>query len=91
MTKPLVPRKIEAIARARAVTPAQVALAWLLHQGHDIHPIPGTTKLQRLEENVAAASLTLSEAELRDLGEALPPNSASGARYAEASMAMIDR
>lgn len=81
---------IEAMARARGVTPAQIALAWLLHQGHDIHPIPGTSKLHRLEENVAAANLTLSDTEQSELAEALPPNSAAGNRYTDASLAWVN-
>ncbi len=84
---------IDALAEKHGATPAQVALAWLLHQGrerHDIHPIPGTTKLHRLEENVAATRLELSEADLRGLSEAVPPGAAVGSRYAESSMSTLN-
>jgi aryl-alcohol dehydrogenase-like predicted oxidoreductase len=70
-------------------TPAQVALAWLLAQRPWIVPIPGTTKLHRLEENVAAADVELTEDDLREIEEAqLEPE---GARYSEANQRMIDR
>lgn len=84
---------IDGLAEKHRVTPAQIALAWLLNQGrerHDIHPIPGTTKLHRLEENVAATAVKLSEAELRGLSEALPPNAAVGGRYPETSMSLVN-
>ncbi|HEU5073071.1 MAG TPA: aldo/keto reductase [Polyangiaceae bacterium] len=86
-------QQIDVVADKHAATPAQVALAWLLHQGrerHDIHPIPGTTRVSRLEENVGATTLKLSEAEVRDLSEALPLGAAAGARYPESSMALLD-
>jgi aryl-alcohol dehydrogenase-like predicted oxidoreductase len=71
------------------VTPAQVALAWVLAQRPWIAPIPGTTKLHRLEENIAAADIELTDDELREIDDALPQ--AQGARYAEAQERMIDR
>ncbi len=74
----LLPR-IEAIARARRATAAQIALAWVLAQGEHIVPIPGTTRSERLEENAAAVDLTLSPADLRALDE-LAGNT-RGARY----------
>lgn len=61
------------IARGIGVTPGQIALAWLLHKGPDIVPIPGTKRVTYLEENVAAASVTLDEAQMRALDEALAP------------------
>lgn len=70
---------VEALAAAKEVTPAQVALAWVLHQGEDIFPIPGTRKLDRLRENLAASQVRFSAAELADIRSRLP--TAVGARY----------
>jgi len=77
------------IADRKDATPAQVALAWLLAQKPWIVPIPGTTKLQRLDENLAAADLELTPDDLREIEQALPE--AQGARYSEAMQRMIDR
>ena len=77
------------IAERRNATPAQVALAWLLAGKPWIVPIPGTTKLHRLEENIAAADLELTSDDLREIEEA--QLEAEGARYAEAQQRMIDR
>jgi aryl-alcohol dehydrogenase-like predicted oxidoreductase len=74
---------IEAIASAHKVTPAQVALAWLLSRGTDIVPIPGTKRRTYLEENLAAAKLMLSAAELAQLTAAFPPGVTAGTRYPE--------
>jgi aryl-alcohol dehydrogenase-like predicted oxidoreductase len=82
---------VRKIAAALGATPAQVALAWLLHQGEDIVPIPGTKQRRYLEENVAAAQLTLSEAQVAALDAALAPGKIAGARYGEAMMATVDR
>src|SRR4051794_6486290 len=76
--------KIEELAERKGVTPAQLALAWVLAQGDDIVPIPGTKKVARLEENAAAADVTLSEDELAAIADALPP--AAGLRYPEQMM-----
>lgn len=70
---------VETLAAARGVTPAQVALAWVLHQGEDIFPIPGTRKLDRLRENLAAGAVRFSAAELADIRSRLP--TAVGERY----------
>jgi aryl-alcohol dehydrogenase-like predicted oxidoreductase len=64
-------------------TPAQLALAWLLHQGDDVAPIPGTRKISRLEENAAAADIDLSDDQLSALDELFPPGAAAGDRYAD--------
>jgi aryl-alcohol dehydrogenase-like predicted oxidoreductase len=82
---------VRAIAAALGATAGQVALAWLLHQGEDIVPIPGTKQRRYLEENVAAAAVELSPAQLAALGAALAPGTVSGARYGEAMMASVDR
>jgi aryl-alcohol dehydrogenase-like predicted oxidoreductase len=66
-------------------TPAQLALAWLLHQGDDVAPIPGTRKTSRLEENAAAADIELSDDQLGALEELFPPGAAAGDRYADMS------
>jgi aryl-alcohol dehydrogenase-like predicted oxidoreductase len=79
------------VAVRREATPSQVALAWLLHKGDDIVPIPGTKRRRYLEENVAAGSLTLDRAEIEALDRALPPESVAGPRYNERMMAFIDR
>jgi aryl-alcohol dehydrogenase-like predicted oxidoreductase len=77
------------LAANKAVTPAQLALAWVLAQGEDIVPIPGTKRRARLEENAAAVDVELSDDELREIADALPE--ASGERYPEQSMATLDR
>lgn len=74
-----------------SATPAQVGLAWLLHKGRDIVPIPGTKRRTWLEQNLAAASLSLSASQMRALDEALPSGRVAGERYNEAMMATIDR
>ena len=79
------------VARGIGVTPGQIALAWLLHKGPDIVPIPGTKRVTYLEENVAAASVTLDEAQMRALDEALAPGKVAGPRYNPAIMATIER
>jgi aryl-alcohol dehydrogenase-like predicted oxidoreductase len=81
--------KIEELAADKAVTPAQLALAWVLAQGEDIIPIPGTKRRERLEENAAAADVVLSDDELREIADALPQ--AVGQRYAEEMMKLIGR
>jgi aryl-alcohol dehydrogenase-like predicted oxidoreductase len=80
---------VRTIAERKGATPAQVALAWVLAQKSWIVPIPGTTKLHRLEENIAAAELELTADDLREIEDALPEE--QGARYSEANQRMIDR
>ena len=79
------------IAASRNATPAQIALAWLLHKGDDIVPIPGTKRRKYLEENVAAASITLSADEMKRLDDALRPEAIFGPRYSERAMGWVDR
>jgi aryl-alcohol dehydrogenase-like predicted oxidoreductase len=79
------------IAAAKQAKPGQVALAWLLHKGDDIAPIPGTKRRTYLEENVAAAARQLDPAEMKALDEALAPGNIAGPRYPEWIMATIDR
>jgi aryl-alcohol dehydrogenase-like predicted oxidoreductase len=79
------------IAASRNATPAQIALAWLLHKGDDIVPIPGTKRRKYLEENAAAASIALSADELKRLDEALRAEAIAGPRYNERAMGWVDR
>jgi aryl-alcohol dehydrogenase-like predicted oxidoreductase len=78
------------IANGLDCTPAQLALAWLLHQGHDVVPIPGTRRIKRLDENAAADQIVLSGEHLRALDELFPPGVAAGDRYAEAGMQTVE-
>jgi len=82
---------VQEVGRRRQATPAQVALAWLLHKGDDIVPIPGTKRRRYLEENAGGASLRLEADDIRVLDEALPPERVAGPRYNERMMAFIDR
>jgi aryl-alcohol dehydrogenase-like predicted oxidoreductase len=79
------------LAEQKGATAGQVALAWLLHKGSDIVPIPGTKRRRFLEENVAAAGLSLSMTEIAMLDSALPPEVVAGPRYNERMMSFIDR
>ncbi|WP_338667245.1 aldo/keto reductase [Pseudodesulfovibrio methanolicus] len=72
---------VEAMARDKGCTPAQLALAWLLAQGEDVVPIPGTRRSERLDENAAAVDVRLSPEELQRIDAVLPPGAASGERY----------
>ena len=77
--------QVRRVARAKGCTAAQVALAWLLAQGGDVVPIPGTKRVKYLEENLAAEAVVLSPGELADLDAVFPPDAASGARYPDMS------
>jgi aryl-alcohol dehydrogenase-like predicted oxidoreductase len=79
------------VADELGCTPVQLALAWLLHQGDDVVPIPGTKRVRYLEENAAAAEVSLSDEQLRRLDELLPPGAVAGARYQEGGMASVER
>lgn len=83
--------RVEAIARAKGCTPAQLALAWVLAQGDDIVPIPGTRHVSRLEENVGALQVTLSAEDLRRIDAVAPKGAAAGERYTEAGMNAVNR
>jgi aryl-alcohol dehydrogenase-like predicted oxidoreductase len=78
------------LARERGCTPAQLALAWLLHQGPDIVPIPGTRSIARLDENAAATHIALSDAELRRIDEILDRSTVAGTRYSAAGMRSVN-
>lgn len=79
------------IALGLHATPGQIALAWLLHKGDHVVPIPGTKRRKYLEENVAAAAITLDDAKMKALDDALAPEKISGPRYNEKMMGLIDR
>lgn len=82
--------KLEALAADKGVMAAQLALAWVLHQGDDIVPIPGARKLHHLEQNAAAAEIVLSDAEIAALGSIMPVDQIAGKRYSDASLAMTN-
>ena len=81
---------IGAMAADKGCTPAQLALAWVLRQGEDIVPIPGTKRRKYLEENLGALDVELSDADLARIDDILPPGAAQGTRYPDVSMASID-
>jgi aryl-alcohol dehydrogenase-like predicted oxidoreductase len=78
------------LAREKGHTPAQLALAWLLHQDPHVAPIPGTTKLHRLEKNVAAAEIKLTPEDLAAIDRAVPESAVEGSRYDETGLAMVN-
>jgi aryl-alcohol dehydrogenase-like predicted oxidoreductase len=80
--------RVRELAQERHVTPAQLAIAWVLHRGEHVVPIPGTKRVRYLEENLAAADVALSDAEVEEIAQALPP--AAGERYPEAVMRSVD-
>ena len=82
--------RVGEIAAARGVTPSQLAIAWVMAQGGDIVPIPGTKRRKYLEQNVAASQIELTEHELAELAEAMPPGAASGDRYDRRGMGYVD-
>jgi aryl-alcohol dehydrogenase-like predicted oxidoreductase len=84
-------RKVEEIAAQKGVATSQLALAWVLAQGQDIVPIPGTKHRKYLEQNAAATEIILSQEELAEIEDIFLPNAASGARYPEAMMASVNR
>jgi aryl-alcohol dehydrogenase-like predicted oxidoreductase len=82
---------LEKMAKEKGCTPAQLALAWLLHQGDDVVPIPGTKRVKYLEENVGALDVKLTPADLRRIDEIAPLGVAAGTRYPEGGMATVNR
>jgi aryl-alcohol dehydrogenase-like predicted oxidoreductase len=83
--------RVREVAEGKGITPGQLALAWLLAQGDDIVPIPGTKRREYLEENAGAAGVTLTGDDLASIEEAMPRGSAAGERYSEVQMRNIDR
>jgi aryl-alcohol dehydrogenase-like predicted oxidoreductase len=84
-------RQVEALAKKKKCTPAQLALAWLLAQGKDIVPIPGTKRRRYLEENIEAVEVKLTASELREMDEKLPLGMTAGDRYPAESMKAVNR
>jgi aryl-alcohol dehydrogenase-like predicted oxidoreductase len=83
--------RVKSIAAGKGISAGQLALAWVLAQGDDIVPIPGTKHRKYLEENIAATAVTINDADLAAIAKALPRGAASGERYPEAMMAFINR
>jgi aryl-alcohol dehydrogenase-like predicted oxidoreductase len=84
-------RRVESLAKKKKCTPAQLALAWLLAQGEDIVPIPGTKRRKYLEEDIRAVQVELTAAELKEIGEKLPVGMTAGDRYPAESMKAVNR
>jgi aryl-alcohol dehydrogenase-like predicted oxidoreductase len=84
-------QRLETMAGRKHCTPAQLALAWLLAKGPDVVPIPGTKRVKYVEENVAAASIELTKAEVDELEATFTPDAAAGDRYNEAMGRLVDR
>ena len=82
--------KVEEIAREKNITPSQLALAWVLAQGDDIVPIPGTRRRTRLEENLESIDVHLTAADLQRIEKTFPRGVAAGQRYSEQMMQLID-
>jgi aryl-alcohol dehydrogenase-like predicted oxidoreductase len=83
-------RRVEEIAKQKGCKPSQLALAWVLAQGNDIVPIPGTKRRKYLEENASALSVRLTKEDLRRIDEVFPPEAAAGGRYPEHMMALVN-
>jgi aryl-alcohol dehydrogenase-like predicted oxidoreductase len=82
-------KKLEALAREKGCTPGQLVLAWLLAQGKEVVAIPGTKRIDRLQENLGALKVQLSAEDVRRIGEAVPVGAAGGTRYPEAMMKSV--
>jgi aryl-alcohol dehydrogenase-like predicted oxidoreductase len=82
--------RVEQMAAAKGVSAGQLALAWVLAQGKDIVPIPGTTRRSHLEQNIAAVELDITPSDLSAIADAMPPGAASGLRYPEEMMRMVN-
>ena len=82
--------RVREMADEKGVTPGQLALAWLLHQGEDVVPIPGTKRREYLEENAAAVNVTLTDEDLSRIEEVMPKGVAAGERYGEAGMSTVN-
>ena len=83
--------EVDAMAKEKGCTTAQLALAWVLAKGEDIVPIPGTKRIRYLDDNIGALDVELTEEDLKRLDDILPPGAASGLRYPEHSMAAVNR
>jgi aryl-alcohol dehydrogenase-like predicted oxidoreductase len=83
-------RHVQELAAAKGCTPSQIALAWVLAQGEDMLPIPGTTRRAHLEENLAALEITLTPDDLARINEIAPKGVAAGDRYPEMAMKVVN-
>ena len=83
--------EVRSIASEKGCTPSQLALAWVLAQGNDLVPIPGTKRIRYLEENVGATNIFLTERDIDRIDKALPQGAAAGTRYSEAGMKAVSR
>jgi aryl-alcohol dehydrogenase-like predicted oxidoreductase len=83
-------RRVEEIAAEKKCKPSQLALAWVLAQGSDVVPIPGTKRRKYLEENVGALEVKLTKEDLRRIEEVFPADAAAGGRYPEHMMALVN-
>ncbi len=84
-------KRVEEIAREKRCTPAQLALAWVLAQGEDIVPIPGTKRRKYLQENIGALDVDLTSKDLERIDEVAPKDAFAGSRYPEAMMKLLNR
>jgi aryl-alcohol dehydrogenase-like predicted oxidoreductase len=82
-------KRIESIAAEKKCTPAQLVLAWLLHQGKDIVPIPGTKRRERFDENLAASKIKLSAEDVKRISDAAPVGAGAGTRYPAETMKRV--
>jgi aryl-alcohol dehydrogenase-like predicted oxidoreductase len=82
---------VTTLAAKKGCTPAQLALAWVLAQGEDMVPIPGTKRVKYLEDNLGAVNVSLTRPELEEIDRLFPPGAATGERYAEPMMALLNR
>ena len=83
--------RVEKIAREKKCAPAQLALAWVLAQGNDIVPMPGTKRRKYLQENIGALDVNLTSNDLANIDELAPHEAVAGARYPDWAMAMVNR
>jgi aryl-alcohol dehydrogenase-like predicted oxidoreductase len=81
---------VEALAKEKRASAGQIALAWVLAQGIDLVPIPGTTRQDHLDENIAALQIRFTRKELEEIDNVFPKNAASGLRYPEAAMRLVN-
>ena len=84
-------KRVEELARGKRCTPAQLALAWVLAQGDDIVPIPGTKRREYLHENIGALEVDLTSEDLERIEEVAPKGAFAGLRYPDWAMAMVNR
>jgi aryl-alcohol dehydrogenase-like predicted oxidoreductase len=84
-------KRVEEIAREKKCTPAQLALAWVLRQGEDVVPIPGTKRRKYLQENIGALGVNLSTEDLARIDDVAPHEAVAGARYPDWALKMVNR